>query len=178
MIGGMTDNLPPITDEDDYSDDDFLAELAEEVLAVEDAPVEEIAPDEEVVIPVPAVEETPKPKPAKAETKKSTFSASAPPATQFAVVSNADTDEVFLSKCVPHNKRAMKSLTVHHIQRRLREWGFSIAYADKDGYYGDLTIEGVRQFQESLGLETTGLMDADTFTRLFEGDTNVTVRLT
>ena len=169
MIGGMTDNLPPITDEDDYSDDDFLAELAEEVLAVEEAPVEEIAP---------VVEEAPKPKPAKVETKKSTFSASAIPATKFAVVSNADTDEVFLSRCVPHNKRAMKSLTVHHIQRRLREWGFSIAYADKDGYYGDLTIEGVRQFQESLGLEATGLMDAETLTRLFEGDTNVTVRLT
>lgn len=171
MIGGMNDNLPPITDEDDYSDDDFLAELAEEVLAVEEAPVEEIAP-------AVVVEEKPKPKPAKVEVKKSSFSAPAVPPTKFAVVSNADTDEVFLSRCVPHNKREMKSLTVHHIQRRLREWGFRIAYSDKDGYYGDLTIEGVRQFQESLGLEATGIVDAETLTRLFEGDTNVTVRLT
>lgn len=163
----MTDNLPPITDEDDYSDDDFLAELAEEVIAVEEAPVEEIAP----------VEEAPKPKPEKAETKKSGSSAPGVPPTKFAVVSSGDTDEVFLSRCIAHNKRNRKSLTVHHVQRRLKEWGFSIAYADKDGYYGDRTIEGVRQFQESLGLEATGIMNAETFTRLFEGDTNVTVRL-
>ena len=167
MIGGMNDNLPPITDEDDYSDDDFLAELAEEVIAVEEAPVEELAP----------VEEKPKPKPAKSETKKSVSSAPTVPATTFAVVSKADTDEVFLSRCIVHNKRNRKSLSVHHVQRRLKEWGFSIAYTDKDGYYGDRTIEGVRQFQESLGLEATGILNAETFTRLFEGDTNVTVRL-
>jgi peptidoglycan hydrolase-like protein with peptidoglycan-binding domain len=70
-----------------------------------------------------------------------------------------------------------RSLTVHHIQRRLKEWGFRDAFSERDGLYGDLTKKSVTEFQESLGLEVTGMMDAETMTRLFEGDTNVTVHL-
>ena len=66
---------------------------------------------------------------------------------------------------------------IHHIQRRLKEWGFRDAYSERDGFYGDLTKKSVTEFQESLGLEVTGMMDAETMTRLFEGDTNVTVHL-
>ena len=182
MIGGMNDNLPPITDEDDYSDDDFLAELAEEVLAVEEAPVEEVAPVEDIV-PVAVIEEKPKPKPAKpaksaeVETKNSTFSALTPPPTKPHVISNWDTDKVFLSQCVYNNKKNRKSLTIHHIQRRLKEWGFKTAFTDKDGFYGDKTKKSVAEFQEFAGLEVTGIINAETLTRIFEGDTNVTVVL-
>lgn len=174
MIGGMNDNLPPITDEDDYSDDDFLAELAEEVLAVEEAPVEEVAPVEDIV-PVAIVEEKPKPKPAKAEAKKSAFSALTPPPTKPHVITNWDTDKVYLSQCVYNNKANRKSLTIHHIQRRLKEWGFKTAFTDKDGFYGDKTKKSVAEFQEFIGIEATGIINAETLTRIFEGDTNVTV---
>lgn len=170
----MNDNLPPITDEDDYSDDDFLAELAEEVLAVEDAPVEEVAPVEDIV-PVTIIEEKPKPKPAKVEAKKSTFSALTPPPTKPHVVTNWDTDKIYLSQCIYNNKANRKSLTVHHIQRRLKEWGFKTAFTDKDGFYGDKTKKSVAEFQEFIGVEVTGIVDAETLTRIFEGDTNVTV---
>ena len=172
MMGGMNDNLPPITDEDDYSDDTFLAELAEEVIAVEEEIiVEEIAPVEDIV-PV-AVEE----KPAKAKAKKSSFSAQTPPPTTPHVVSANETDNVFLSQCVYKSKVSRKSLTIHHLQRRLKEWGFKSAYTDKDGYYADKTKKSVAEFQEFVGLEVTGLMNAETFTQIFEGDTNVTVVL-
>lgn len=100
-----------------------------------------------------------------------------PPKTSYHVVGNADQDEIKLSAAVFKNKAARKSLTVHHIQRRLNEWGFSEAYADKDGYYGDLTRGAVAAFQEKLGIEGDGLMDAETFKRLFEEDTNVKVVL-
>jgi len=172
MMGGMNDNLPPITDEDDYSDDTFLAELAEEVVAVEEEIiVEEIAPVEDIV---PAVVEE---KPAKAKAKKSSFSAQTPPPTTPHVVSANETDNVFLSQCVYKSKVSRKSLTVHHLQRRLKEWGFKDAFADKDGYYADKTKKSVAEFQEFVGLAVTGLMDAETFTKIFEGDTNVTVVL-
>jgi hypothetical protein len=176
MIVGMTDNLTPITDEDDYSDDDFLAVEAEEVFVVEDTPVEEIAPVEDIV-PVAIVEEAPKPKPAKAEAKKSTFSAQTPPPTKPHVISKDDTDTVFLSQCVYKSKVSRKSLTVHHLQRRLKEWGFKDAFADKDGYYADKTKKSVAEFQEFAGLEVTGLVNAETFARIFDGDTNVTIVL-
>ena len=174
MIVGMTDNLTPITDEDDYSDDDFLAVEAEEVFVVEDTPVEEIAPVEDIV-PVVVVEE--KPKPAKAETKKSNFSAQTPPPTKPHVISTDDTDRVFLSQCIYKSKVSRKSLTVHHLQRRLKEWGFKDAFSDKDGYYADKTKKSVAEFQAFAGLEVTGLVNAETFTRIFEGDTNVTIVL-
>jgi peptidoglycan hydrolase-like protein with peptidoglycan-binding domain len=173
MIVGMNDNLPPITDEDDYSDDTFLAELVEEVIVVEEEIiVEEIAPVEDIV---PVTVE--KKKPAKVEVKKNTFSAQTPPPTTPHVVSANETDNVFLSQCVYKSKVSHKSLTVHHLQRRLKEWGFKSAYTDKDGYYGDKTKKSVAEFQEFVGLEVTGLMDAETFTKIFEGDTNVTVVL-
>lgn len=99
------------------------------------------------------------------------------PATVYAVVSGEDTDKVFLSKCVYKNLARKRSLTVHHLQRRLNEWGFTDAYLDKDGFYGDLTLKSVADFQSSKGMVSTGMMNADTLTAIFEGDTNVTVIL-
>jgi hypothetical protein len=100
------------------------------------------------------------------------------PGTTYAVVSGEDQDKVYLSKATYKNLLRKRSLTIHHIQRRLKEWGFFDAYADTDGFYGDFTKKSVTEFQEKLGLEVSGLMDAETLTRLFEGDTNVLVHLT
>lgn len=91
------------------------------------------------------------------------------------VVGLGDKDEVVLGQCVYKNMYTRKSLTVHHLQRRLAELGYGEASADLDGWYGDLTKESVRQYQGDNKLEATGVMDADTFKRIFKGDPNVMV---
>lgn len=93
------------------------------------------------------------------------------------VVTNNDADPVYLSACVYENKYAKKSLTVHHVQRRLADLGYNDAVGDKDGWYGELTALAVKAFQKDKGLDSTGLMDEATFTKLFQGDTNVEVIL-
>ena len=92
-----------------------------------------------------------------------------------AAVSGNDTDDVSLAACVFKNAMAKKSLSVHHVQRRLTELGYPDAYTDKDGWYGDLTILAVSAFQGAEGLEATGLLDMATLEALFHDDANVTV---
>jgi peptidoglycan hydrolase-like protein with peptidoglycan-binding domain len=100
-----------------------------------------------------------------------------PTAAPYAVIGSGDTDDVFLSKCIFKNVYARKSLTVHHLQRRLTELGYKHANSDKDGWYGDLTKQDVASFQSDFGIEGSGEMNADTFTAIFDGDVNVTVHL-
>jgi hypothetical protein len=123
-------------------------------------------------IPVSEPEEAPA-KVAYTETPSSAPVVSDVPATTYAVVSNSRVDAVHASKIIPHNKMQKKSLSVHHLQRRLVEWGFTDAFLDKDGYYGDHTTRAVSAFQNKLGLAETGLPDYETLDRVFEGDTNV-----
>ena len=92
-----------------------------------------------------------------------------------AVVGNGVTDEVSLSACVYRNSYARKSLTVHHLQRRLGELGYAIALRDRDGWYGDVTRAAVQDFQDKNGIEGDGIVDAATFSAIFAGDPNVTV---
>ena len=101
--------------------------------------------------------------------------AKAAPATTYAVVSGGDIDPVHLSKCVFKSTTHKRSLTVHHLQRRLNEWGYVDAYLDKDGYFGDLTLKAVNQFRADRGIVSDVAMDAETFSAIFEGDTNVSV---
>lgn len=99
----------------------------------------------------------------------------APAAVAYAVVGTGATDEVYLSKCVYKNQYARKSLTVHHLQRRLTELGYKEADSDKDGWYGDLTKHAVSELQADRGIEGSGVMNAETFAAIFDGDPNVTV---
>lgn len=92
----------------------------------------------------------------------------ATPVYQAAVT--GDKDDVYLSNCIVKNPANRKSLTIHHLQRRLWELGFTSAADDKDGYYGDLTIDSVMAFQEANGLEGTGIVDQETFLAIFEND--------
>ena len=108
------------------------------------------------------------------QTKKS---AGGVPPTAYAVTGEGETDEVYLSQIVYKNNLQKRVRSVFHVQRRLAEWGFENASADEPGWYGDLTHYSVAGFQKQLGLEETGIVDAETITRLFEGDTNVTVIL-
>lgn len=115
------------------------------------------------------------PAPVEAVVKNTPPAVAPAPASAYAVVGNGETDDVILSRCVFKNKYAKKSLTVHHVQRRLAELGYNDAASDKDGWYGDLTKKAVLEFQEYLGIEGDGMMNAETFAAIFDGDKNVTV---
>jgi hypothetical protein len=141
-----------ITNIDQHEDDSFAVQPEEA------QPVEEIIIEAEVEAPVveaPAVIEVPVP--------------SAPKA----AVSGADTDDVYLTNCVYKNPAARKSLTVHHLQRRLAELGYNEAMTDKDGWLGDETKTAIEKFQKDKGFEPNGVVDEATFLAIFKGDMNV-----
>jgi peptidoglycan hydrolase-like protein with peptidoglycan-binding domain len=91
------------------------------------------------------------------------------------VVSGGVVDEVRLSAVVYRNALSRKSLTIHHLQRRLNELGFTSAYLDKDGWFDEGTKSAILLFQEANEIPPTGMVDADTFTKIFDGDPNVSV---
>lgn len=147
-------------------------QLVEELAAVieNDAVAVEIPAQPE---PAAVVEEsTPEPAPVVEESKPKPATSKKNPAN---VASGKDRDDVVLANCTYKNKFAKKSLTVHHLQRRLNELGYKDAYSDKDGWFGDLTRLSVEAFQKDKGLPVTGDMDADTFKKIFEGDPHVNV---
>lgn len=148
-----------------YVDDSNGTENVDSNDAVkEDAATDEVVSEEpNAVEESPAVAQTPKQK------KKAQQVASA------VITPNADADIVYLSKCVYKNKYARKSLTVHHLQRRLNELGYREAYSDKDGWFGDLTRSAVAAFQKDNNLEGEGNMNVATFQAIFAGDSNVVV---
>lgn len=136
---------------------------------------------EEVIVPAVEVEEevVVAATPAYTEKVEEPVIVSAPasvskaPATKYAVVSGDSVDTVFVSKVVVHNRAQKKSLSVHHVQRRLSEWGFVGAFLDRDGYCGDNTVTALTEFQALAKLPETGKPDYQTLSALFEGDTNV-----
>lgn len=93
------------------------------------------------------------------------------------VVGDGDTDPVYLREIVYRNIKKRKSLSVHHLQRRLNDLGYAEAYADPDGFYADLTKSAVARYQRDNKLVETGIVDADTFNAVFKGDANVTLHL-
>jgi hypothetical protein len=141
--------------------------VIDEAPAVE-APAPIVEP-EVIVEPTPEPEVTPEP--VHVEEPK----AHVPAANQS--VSGNGVDEVLLANCIYKNVYARKSLSVHHLQRRLIELGFKDADADKDGWLGDETVAAIKNFQASKGLDVTGSVDATTLTKIFEGDHNVQVVL-
>ena len=152
-------NIPAVVDEAPAVIIDIPAAPAPEPVEVEE--------------PKPVVVEEPKPEPVP-EVKP--IPVVAKPAEKH-VVGTGDTDDVYLAKCVYKNIYERKSLTIHHLQRRLEELGYKDVIGDKDGWLGDLTMMSVEKFQKDKGLAATGKVDADTFRKIFEGDTNVNVVL-
>lgn len=162
----MTDNIEtPAQPEADMNRGPHGTQMAEAPASVEVA--EEVSTPAVKPEPQPVVAEapveTPKPKPAVKPARH--------------VITDADKDPVLLSSCVYLNKFNKKSLTVHHLQRRLVELGFNDAVGDKDGWYGELTHKAVAEFQKANRLEVTGITDAKTFAAIFDGDSNVEVVL-
>ena len=156
--------------------DEVTNEIVEEaveaqVVAVEETPEPVAVVEEPVVVaeePVAVIEEP-------AVNKKAARNATPSPVRH--VVSGGDTDDVYLDKCVFKNTFARKSLTIHHVQRRLVELGYRDAGSDKDGWYGDLTQMSIAAFQKDRSLAGEGCMNSETFVSLFDGDQNVTVHL-
>lgn len=161
----------------------------EEIIDPVDTPIAEPV-SEAVVEEVQEVEEAPKPAPVKLEASKPEQKYAAPVAVTLediekskptpagpAVVSNKDVDDVLLANIIYKNLYARKSLSVHHLQRRLAELGYTDAADDKDGYYGDKTKSAVAKFQAENKLEGEGTVDGKTLTLLFTGDPNVNVIL-
>lgn len=147
---------------------------------VDTAPVSEaqVAEPEAVAVPNPIpnpVVEKPKSKykvPV-AVTLEDIEAAAPPPPAGPAVVSNNTVDDVSLAAVVYKNIYARKSLTVHHLQRRLVELGYADALKDKDGWYGDHTVNAVTNFQKVNKVGKEGTLDAKTFLAIFKGDPNV-----
>lgn len=89
------------------------------------------------------------------------------------VVGGDETDPVYESKLVADpNKR--KSLTVHHVQRRLVDVGYHEAAAGIDGQYDVHTQRAFEAWQSDNGFDP-GPATFDQFQELFNGDPNVTV---
>ena len=155
------------------SNDHEPTPAADEVATPE--PVVEAAPaavveETPAPAPAPAPEHKPEPAPAQQKTGKTRT-----PSRPGAVVGLTDKDPVSLAACVIKNKFNRKSLSVHHVQRRLEELGYRDAGTDKDGWYGDLTVMAVKEFQSDEGLDATGAVDMRTLEALFHDDPNVTV---
>ncbi len=156
---------------------DEPAAIIDEAPVADAAPVSIIEPEDivepeptpEPVVPEPTPEPTPEPVVVEEPV------AHKPKATE--AVSGNGVDEVLLANCIYKNAFARKSLSVHHLQRRLIELGFKDADADKDGWLGDETVTAIKNFQASKGLDVTGTVDATTLTKIFEGDHNVHVVL-
>jgi hypothetical protein len=129
----------------------------------------------EVEEPKPVAVEEPEPEPVVVPEVKP-IPVIAKPAEKH-VIGNGDADDVYLAKCVYKNIYERKSLTIHHLQRRLEELGYKDVIGDRDGWLGELTMISVEKFQQDKGLAATGKVDADTFRKIFEGDTNVNVVL-
>jgi hypothetical protein len=147
---------------------------------------EEIVPAaEEIVLveePVAVVEEAPIPAPPAPVKKKhadpvkvelADIENSLPTPAGPAVVSNSEKDTVTASSIIFQNNLSRKSLSVHHLQRRLGELGYADALRDKDGYFGVLTRRALMLFQQQNNLDPDGVASLVTLKKLFTDDPNV-----
>ena len=150
---------------------------------MENENIEEVAAPEEVAVAVEveepvAIVEEPTPAPVEPEPTPEPTPVEEPqpqPAAVSAAITGSS-DDVYLSKCVYENKFERKSLTIHHIQRRLEELGYKDVVGDRDGWLGELTMLSINQFQKDRGMDVTDkTVDEVTFISIFAGDPNVNI---
>lgn len=123
--------------------------------------------------PEPAPEPEPEPEPV--QKKSSAPTQKRRPSAKGQTVSGLEVDDVRVDACVFKNTFARKSLSVYHVQRRLAELGYRDAHTDKTGWYGDLTMKAVHEYQADNGLPADGVITIDTLRSLFNDDPNVRV---
>jgi len=124
-----------------------------------------VLPEEDKIAETPAEKHTEK-LPVKVEKAPSV-----PPAL-YAVTTSGDCDDIYLSKMIPNNIHAIRSLSVFHLQRRLADWGCQ-CLDENEGFYGEGTINAVKKFQDMKGFDATGIVTYDMLVELFTGDNNV-----
>jgi len=142
------------------------------VAAMSDTPHDESVADVAGDVVEPVVEAVVEPAPAPKEKK---LSNKRQPSPAGQAVSGQDVDPVRLTSIVYKNKFYRKTLSVHHLQRRLSELGYPDAHSDADGWYGDLTMAAVAAYQADNGLAGEGVTDIATLESLFADDPNVAI---
>lgn len=90
------------------------------------------------------------------------------PKSPYAVVTRGVTDAVKVSVGFGSNK----SLSTHHVQRRLAERGYGEVYRDRDGFWRDGTQDALDAFATDAGF-TEGTPKRDVLASLFENDGNI-----
>ena len=139
--------------------------VAEAAVVVEEQPVAPAPEPTPEPAPQPEPEPTPEPAPRKRAVKSGVG----------IIVSGTDSDDVRLDMCIYKNPATRKSLSVHHLQRRLVECGFREAGTDKDGWYADATKRAVEQYQAANNRAVTGAVDADMLVALFADEPFINV---
>lgn len=155
--------------------DDEPVDVSEEIVIAEDPVIEVIEQAVEAPVPAdpkPAKKKHADPVPVTIEDIENLLPTPAGPA----VVGNGERDVVKVSSIIYKNEVARKSLSVHHLQRRLFELGYDDAGKDKDGYFGPLTRRALVIFQEKNGLDPNGVPSIATLEKLFAGDPNVEIQ--
>lgn len=147
---------------------EYDSTMNEETTPETELQLDEPAPQSVEVVETIADEPAPAPAPAKPKAKPGQ------PANHY-VVGGTTNDTVHLSACVYKNPYARKSLSVHHLQRRLVELGFDVAGADKDGWYGDLTAQAVGQWQKANKKPVTERLTLDELLDIFKDDPYIEV---
>jgi peptidoglycan hydrolase-like protein with peptidoglycan-binding domain len=105
--------------------------------------------------------------------KKAAASKRNPASKKVHVVGGGDVDNVEVSRLTADTSRR-KSLSVHHLQRRLAELGFNDAAASVDGRYDSLTVAAVIAWQEKNGFDS-GPLTLEQTQAIFDNDPNVQV---
>jgi Putative peptidoglycan binding domain len=135
--------------------------------------IEPEAKPEPALEPVAVVEESaPEPEPESAPTPATVGKAKRKPAAG-GVPSRLDGATVVLSALV-YQAGMRNSASVAAVQDRLSEVGHGGVRGDKRGWLSDCTVEALRDFQQSAGLDVSGSADRETVEALFSG-VNVTI---
>lgn len=126
----------------------------------------EAAPEPVAVVEEPAPEPEPAPTPVTVGKAKRKPAAGGAP-------SRLDGATVVLSALV-YQAGMRNSASVATVQDRLSEMGHGGVRGDKRGWLSDCTVDALRDFQQSAGLDVSGSADRETVEALFSG-VNVTI---
>lgn len=115
-----------------------------------------------------APEPTPKPAPAPTPVTVSKPKQQPQQRSKSSAPSKLDGVTVVLSALV-YRAGMRNSASVAALQDRLSEMGFAAVRGDKRGWLSDCTVDALRDFQKSSGLDATGVADRKTVEKLFTG---------
>lgn len=74
-------------------------------------------------------------------------------------------------------KKSNSGKNIVDIQRRLKQLGYSLGITDIDGIFGEETERAVKKFQQDRGLDSSGMIDAETWQELVDAGYKIGDRL-